>query len=93
MKKDDVLTSANGGVPQVHVRYPHPGVPPPIAFATWKKHVIMQNSLSKLNINERRELFAMLRREPEVTSHHFCTKHGCTLGDFCYNYHITNGRR
>lgn len=68
-------------------------LPPLITLPTWIKYVIMNNNLSQLSVRAKREIFAILHHNPNLSSNHYSPKYGVTLGEFCMWYQIVNGRR
>ena len=54
-----------------------------MSYPTWKKYNVLCNSITNLNVREKRNVFNIVRNDPNNTHHTFFPEFGFTTGAFC----------
>lgn len=53
-----------------------------INYATWKKYIVLGNSIERLRVRDKRHIFQMIRTYDQVTPDTFFPQYGFTAGEF-----------
>jgi hypothetical protein len=53
------------------------------AYTAWKRYVCTYATIGRMSLKEKRQVFALMRSNPQCTEATLLVKYGVSLGEFC----------